>query len=162
VNATLARDVHPAMIVWRPLAREDIEEVVALERASHAAPWTAGNFLDALAAGYGMTVGVLGRDIVAYGVLLFAPGEAQILNLTVAPDVRRRRIGRTLLRRFVADAKARGASQCFLEVRVSNRPAIDLYAAEGFAAIARRIGYYPASGDAREDALVMRKSLSGA
>jgi ribosomal-protein-alanine acetyltransferase len=162
VNATLARDVHPAMIVWRPLAREDIEEVVALERASHAAPWTAGNFLDALAAGYGMTVGVLGRDIVAYGVLLFAPGEAQILNLTVAPDVRRRRIGRTLLRRFVADAKARGASQCFLEVRVSNRPAIDLYAAEGFAAIARRIGYYPAAGDAREDALVMRKSLSGA
>jgi len=162
VNATLARDVHPAMIVWRPLAREDIEEVVALERASHAAPWTAGNFLDALAAGYGMTVGALGRDIVAYGVLLFAPGEAQILNLTVAPEVRRRRIGRTLLRRFVADAKARGASQCFLEVRVSNRPAIDLYAAEGFAAIARRIGYYPAAGDAREDALVMRKSLSGA
>jgi ribosomal-protein-alanine acetyltransferase len=162
VNATLARDVHPAMIVWRPLARVDIEEVVALERASHAAPWTAGNFLDALAAGYGMTVGVLGRDIVAYGVLLFAPGEAQILNLTVAPEVRRRRIGRTLLRRFVADAKARGASQCFLEVRVSNRPAIDLYAAEGFAAIARRIGYYPAIGDAREDALVMRKSLSDA
>jgi ribosomal-protein-alanine acetyltransferase len=162
VNATLARDVHPAMIVWRPLAGEDIEEVVALERASHAAPWTAGNFLDALAAGYGMIVGVLGRDIVAYGVLLFAPGEAQILNLTVAPEVRRRRIGRTLLRRFVADAKARGASQCFLEVRVSNRPAIDLYAAEGFAAIARRIGYYPAAGDAREDALVMRKSLSDA
>ena len=162
MNATLARDIHPAMIVWRPLAREDIEEVVALERASHAAPWTAGNFLDALAAGYGMTVGALGRDIVAYGVLLFAPGEAQILNLTVAPEVRRRRIGRALLRRFVADAKARGASQCFLEVRVSNRPAIDLYAAEGFAAIARRIGYYPAAGDAREDALVMRKSLSDA
>jgi ribosomal-protein-alanine acetyltransferase len=162
VSAALARDLYPAMVLWRPLAREDMEEVVALERQSHAAPWTAGNFLDALAAGYGMTVGVLGQDIVAYGVLLFAPGEAQILNLTVAPEMRRRRLGRTLLRRLVADAKARGASQCFLEVRVSNQPAIDLYAAEGFAAIARRIGYYPAAGDAREDALVMRKSLSEA
>jgi ribosomal-protein-alanine acetyltransferase len=160
VNATLARDVHPAMVLWRPLAREDVEEVVALERQSHAAPWTAGNFLDAFAAGYGMTVGVVDSLIVAYGVLLFAPGEAQILNLTVAPEMRRRRLGRTLLRRFVADAKARGASQCFLEVRVSNRPAIELYAGEGFAAIARRIGYYPAAADAREDALVMRKSLS--
>jgi ribosomal-protein-alanine acetyltransferase len=162
VNATLARNAHPALVLWRPLVREDIDEVVALERQSHAAPWTAGNFLDALAAGYGMTVGVLQAAIVAYGVLLFAPGEAQILNLTVAPEARRCRLGRTLLRRFLADARSRGASQCFLEVRVSNVPAIELYAGEGFAAIARRIGYYPAQGDTREDALVMRKSLGSA
>lgn len=162
MNATLARNAYPALVLWRPLVREDIDEVVALERQSHAAPWTAGNFLDAFAAGYGMTVGVLQAAIVAYGVLLFAPGEAQILNLTVAPEARRRRLGRTLLRRFLADARSRGASQCFLEVRVSNVPAIELYAGEGFAAIARRIGYYPAQGDTREDALVMRKSLGHA
>ncbi len=162
MNATLARDLHPAMVLWRPLAEGDIDEVAALERESHAAPWTAGNFRDALAAGYGMTVGVADDAIVAYGVLLFAPGEAQVLNLTVAPAARRRRLGRTLLRRFLADAKVRGAAQCFLEVRVSNLPAIGLYGGEGFAPIARRIGYYPAGGDAREDALVMRKSLSEA
>ncbi|HTS23868.1 MAG TPA: ribosomal protein S18-alanine N-acetyltransferase [Casimicrobiaceae bacterium] len=162
MNATLARDVHPATMLWRPLAEDDIREVALLERESHAAPWTAGNFLDALAAGYGMTVGVAGDVIVAYGVLLFAPGEAQILNLTVAPEARRRRLGRTLLRRLVAEASGRGATQCFLEVRESNVPAIALYAGEGFAAIARRIGYYPAGGDAREDALVMRKSLEQA
>jgi ribosomal-protein-alanine N-acetyltransferase len=160
VSATLARGLQPAMVLWRPLAEGDIREVAALERESHAAPWTAGNFADALAAGYGMTVGVLDSVIVAYGVLLYAPGEAQILNLTVAPEARRRRLGRTLLRRFVADAKARGVSQCFLEVRVSNVAAIGLYSSEGFAPIARRIGYYPA-GSGREDALVMRKSLGG-
>jgi len=160
VNATLVREL-PSMVVWRPLAEEDIREVAALERESHAAPWTAGNFYDALNAGYGMTVGVGGGAILAYGVLLFAPGEAQILNLTVAPEARRRGLGRALLRRFVRDAKARGAAQCFLEVRVSNVPAIGLYAAEGFAPIARRIGYYPAGGETREDALVMRKALAG-
>jgi ribosomal-protein-alanine acetyltransferase len=159
VNATLARDL-PAIVLWRPLAEDDIREVAWLEREAHAAPWTVGNFYDALAAGYGMTVGVANGAIVAYGVLLFAPGEAQILNLTVAPEARRRGLGRALLRRFVRDAKARGAAQCFLEVRVSNVPAIELYAAEGFAPIARRMGYYPASGNAREDALVMRKSLA--
>jgi [ribosomal protein S18]-alanine N-acetyltransferase len=150
------------MVLWRPLAEDDIREVAALERASHSAPWTAGNFCDALSAGYAMTVGVAGHVIVAYGVMLFAPGEAQMLNLTVAPEARRLGLGRTLLRRFLGAAKARGAAQCFLEVRVSNLAAIGLYAAEGFAPVARRIGYYPASDGAREDALVMRKSLGEA
>lgn len=160
MSATLARDLHPAMVLWRPLDESDLREVAALERESHAAPWTAGNFADALGAGYGMTVGVIDGVIVAYGVLLYAPGEAQILNLTVAPEARRRRLGRALLRRLVADARARGASQCFLEVRVSNTAAIGLYSSEGFAPIARRFGYYPA-GAGREDALVMRKQLGG-
>ncbi|HEX8011471.1 MAG TPA: ribosomal protein S18-alanine N-acetyltransferase [Casimicrobiaceae bacterium] len=162
MNARLARDVHPGPVLWRPMTESDIAEVSALERAAHTAPWTPGNFLDALAAGYGMTVGVAGGSIVAYGVLLFAPGEAQILNLTVAPEARRLGLGRALLRRFLADVKARGAAQCFLEVRVSNVPAIELYAREGFVPVARRIGYYPAGPSGREDALVMRRALDAA
>ncbi|TMG83386.1 MAG: ribosomal-protein-alanine N-acetyltransferase [Betaproteobacteria bacterium] len=159
MSATLARDADELTVLWRPLADIDIEEVAALEREAHAAPWTSGNFRDALAAGYAMTVGVAGGRIIAYGVLLFAPGEAQILNLTVAPEARRLGLGRALLKRFLAEAKARGAAQCFLEVRVSNLPAIELYACEGFAPVARRIGYYPAGAGAREDALVMRRPL---
>lgn len=161
MNATLARDVQPGTVVWRPLSESDIDEIARLESEAHVAPWTPGNFRDALAAGYGMTVGVAGGAIVAYGVLLFAPGEAQILNLTVAPEARRLGLGRSLLRRFLADAKARGATQCFLEVRESNVPAVALYGREGFVPVARRLGYYPAANATREDALVMRKSLEG-
>ena len=161
MNATLARETFTVPVLWRPLSDSDIEAVAALERAAHVAPWTEGNFRDALAAGYAMQVGVADGAIVAYGVLLFAPGEAQLLNLTVAPEVRRLGIGRALLGRFLADAGARGAEQCFLEVRVSNIPAIALYAREGFVPVARRIGYYPSAGAAsREDALVMRRALS--
>jgi ribosomal-protein-alanine N-acetyltransferase len=77
--------------------------------------------------------------------------------------VRRLGIGRTLLGRFLSAARARGAEQCFLEVRVSNVPAIALYAREGFVPVARRIGYYPSVGtDSREDALVMRHALARA
>jgi ribosomal-protein-alanine acetyltransferase len=161
VNATLAREALAVSVLWRPLSDADIEAVAALERAAHIAPWTEGNFRDALAAGYGMQVGVAAGAIVAYGVLLFAPGEAQLLNLTVAPEVRRLGIGRALLGRFLADVLARGAEQCFLEVRVSNLPAIALYTREGFFPVARRIGYYPSTGAGpREDALVMRRALT--
>jgi [ribosomal protein S18]-alanine N-acetyltransferase len=150
-----------ATVRWRPLVEADIEAVVALERTAHAAPWTEGNFRDAVAAGYGVAVGVADGALVAYGVLLFAPGEAQLLNLTVAPEARRLGIGRALLQRFLADARARGAEQCFLEVRVSNEAAIALYAQEGFVAVARRVGYYPVPGPGpREDALVMRRALA--
>jgi len=160
VNASLAFTFDAAAVRWRPLREADVPSVAALERDSHVAPWTAGNFTDALAAGYGMVVGEFFGSIVAYGVLLLAPGEAQLLNLTVAPQARRQGIGRALLRRFLADARERGAEQCFLEVRESNGPAIALYAAEGFVPVARRVSYYPpgATGQ-REDALVMRRSL---
>lgn len=161
MNATLARFADAAAILWRPMAETDIEAVAALEREAHAAPWTAGNFRDALAAGYGMAVGVANGALVAYGVMLFSPGEVQLLNLTVAPEVRRLGIGRALLRRFLAAAWARGAEQCFLEVRVSNEAAVALYAQEGFVPVGRRLGYYPSSGATpREDALVMRRALT--
>jgi ribosomal-protein-alanine acetyltransferase len=148
-------------IVWRPIHDADLAAIVAIEVESHAAPWTPGNFRDALAAGYGAVLGESAATIVAYGVWMFAPGEAQLLNLTVLDVARRQGLARTLLRRFLADAAQRGAQQAFLEVRVSNAAALALYAAEGFMSVARRAGYYPARplDGVREDALVLRRSL---
>ena len=148
-------------IAWRPLAPDDLAYVAALERQIHAAPWSLGNFRDALAAGYCATVGEREGRIVAFGVLMLAPGEAQILNLSVVPDARRQGLGRALLRRLVDVAIRAGAEQAFLEVRVSNTPALALYAAEGFSAVGRRHDYYPATATTpREDALVLRRALA--
>ena len=142
------------------MRESDLVAVSALEAQCHPAPWTLGNFRDALAAGYSTIVGEAGGAIVAYGVLMMGPGEAQVLNLTVAPAARRRGLARALLRRFLDDALRLGAEQCFLEVRQSNAAAIALYRAEGFVPVARRAGYYPApdAAGAREDALVLRRS----
>jgi ribosomal-protein-alanine acetyltransferase len=151
------RAASPRAVTWRPLKSEDVAYVAALEAQIHAAPWTLGNFRDALAAGYSARVGEREGRIVAYGVLMYAPGEAQLLNISVVPDSRRQGLGRELVRQFVDDARRLGAGQVFLEVRVSNAAAITLYEREGFAPVGRRIAYYPpdASGT-REDALVMR------
>ena len=146
---------------WRPLRVDDLAEVAALEARIHIAPWTMGNFRDALAAGYASRVGERNDRIIAYGVLMISPGEAQILNLSVVPDARRVGVGRALLRRFIDDARHLRVDQLFLEVRASNVAAIGLYESEGFAPVARRVSYYPgaAADDPREDAIVMRRAV---
>ena len=159
--ATLPKPHAPASVQWRPMLPDDLPAIAALEARIHAAPWSEGNFRDALAAGYSMRVGVRGGRIVAYGVLMLGPGEAQLLNLSVVPEDRREGLGRELLAQFIDDAQRLSAEQFFLEVRAGNRPAIALYEAAGFTPVARRAGYYPAamSGGEREDALVMRCPL---
>jgi len=159
--ATVPKPRLPAPVAWRPLRLSDVTYVAALEAQIHAAPWTAGNFRDALAAGYSSLVGEREGRIVVFGVMMIAPGEAQLLNLSVVPDSRRQGLGRELLSRFVAIAARLGARQVFLEVRVGNLPAIALYEREGFVRVARRASYYPAGPDGvREDALVMRRDIA--
>lgn len=159
--ATMPKPRLQAPVAWRPLRLSDVTYVAALEAQIHAAPWTAGNFRDALAAGYSALVGEREGRIVVFGVMMIAPGEAQLLNLSVVPDARRQGLGRELLSRFLAIAARLGARQVFLEVRVGNAPAIALYEREGFVRVARRASYYPAGPDSvREDALVMRRNVS--
>ncbi|MFO1317898.1 MAG: ribosomal protein S18-alanine N-acetyltransferase [Burkholderiales bacterium] len=156
--AALPKPLLRAPVTWRPMRDADVGYVAALEAQIHAAPWTAGNFRDALAAGYGAQVGEREGRIVAYGVLMLGPGEAQLLNLSVVPDTRRQGLGSELLTRFLREAVRLHAELVFLEVRVSNAAAIALYERAGFQRIARRDAYYPPGPDGtREDALVMRR-----
>ena len=87
--------------------------------------------------------------------------EALLRHQPKEVSARRCGLGRTLLRRMLADAARVGAEQCFLEVRESNLAAIALYLREGFAPVARRVAYYPplAGASRREDALVMRRPI---
>ena len=159
--ASLPKPPLHAAVAWRPLRGSDVPYVAALEAQIHAAPWTPGNFRDALAAGYSALVGEREGRVVAYGVLMLGPGEAQLLNLSVVPDARRVGLGRMLLDRFLREAVRLGAEHVFLEVRVGNAPAIALYEQAGFARVARRAAYYPPDADGRrEDALVMRRGVA--
>jgi ribosomal-protein-alanine N-acetyltransferase len=86
-------------------------------------------------------------------------GEAEVLTLAVAPESRRRGLGRKLMARFLYQARARSAGRAFLEVSAENAPAIALYESAGFAAAGRRKAYYAASDGRRIDALVMARDL---
>ncbi len=143
---------------FRPMSESDVDAVLAIEQRAYPFPWTRGNFRDCLASGYRCEVAEQEGKLVAYSVLSSGAGEGHVLNCCVAPTHQGRGIGRELMQRMMADAKAFGIATLFLEVRPSNRRAIDLYEHLGFEAIGLRRGYYPAAGG-REDALVMRREL---
>lgn len=84
--------------------------------------------------------------------------DVEILKLAVDPDYQGRGIGRKLLDEAVQEARARGCQTCFLEVRPSNRRALDFYVKNRFEIIGIRKNYYR---NPPEDALLMRRSLGG-
>ena len=66
---------------WRPMAEADLAYVAALENEIHAAPWSVGNFRDALAAGYGATVAERDGRILAFGVMTRAAPQLNVFSL---------------------------------------------------------------------------------
>ena len=68
--------------------------------------------------------------------------EMEILNLAVEPNVRRKGIGRALLREALSWAVRNGVGRAFLEVRASNSAARQFYEAHGFASAGVRANYY--------------------
>lgn len=142
----------------RAMTGDDLDLVVAIEQRAYPYPWSRGNFSDSLSSGYDAWIFADERGWIGYAVLMWVIDEAHLLNLCVPVELQRRGLGRRLLGWLMADAAARGARSLLLEVRPSNLPALALYRNSGFAAIGVRKAYYPA-GAAREDALVMSRSL---
>ncbi len=144
----------------RAMTTADLPEVVAVEATAYSHPWSHGNFVDSLAAGY---LAWVRRDahqqLLAYCIAQPGFEETHLLNLTVAPDAQRRGHGRALLLALAAWARRRGDAMLWLEVRQSNAAARALYQATGFAEVGLRRGYYPDRGLQREDAVVMRLAL---
>ncbi|MGY0557963.1 ribosomal protein S18-alanine N-acetyltransferase [Lysobacter sp. A421] len=140
------------------MREDDLLAVHALEVRSYEYPWTLGIFRDCLRADYPAWVLVAEDRIVGYFLISLAVGEAHILNICIAPELRGRGHGRELLHVLLQLARMRRAQRVFLEVRPSNVGAIALYHHEGFNEIGRRPRYYPARSG-REDAVVMALEL---
>ena len=143
---------------YRRMTAQDVATVVAIEQAVYAHPWTRGNFIDSLAAGYHCWIVECAGDIAGYTVVAIAAGEAHLLNLSVAAAWQRQGIGRQALAFIVKLARDYSAARIFLEVRPSNAAARGLYGAAGFAEVGERRGYYP-DGEGREDAIVLQLAL---
>jgi ribosomal-protein-alanine N-acetyltransferase len=138
----------------------DIEEVAFIENDAYPYPWSRGNFLDSLASRYDAWVA---RDadgrLAGYFLLMHAVDDLHLLNITVRPDLQGQGIGRRLLDQVLARAASVGIGSVLLEVRPSNLHALNVYRHVGFREIGVRKNYYPASGQSREDAIVMRLTL---
>ena len=145
--------------VIRAMRQSDVEAVAAIESQTYDFPWSPGIFRDCLLAGYTNVVLDRGGEVIGYGIMSVAAGEAHLLNICVADDFRRRGIGRGLLNYLLRRARTLRAERIYLEVRPSNERALALYRRAGFETLGVRQGYYKAH-DGNEDAVVLVRHFS--
>ena len=147
-----------SMVSIRDMEYRDLNEVIRVEKKAYPHPWTLGIFRDCLRVGYSAWVMVLDKEIIGYGIVMFSPGEAHILNICIHPDYQGKGLGRYFLRYLVNSSAQGDVDMILLEVRRSNTLAYQLYQSEGFHELGVRKGYYP-TDNGREDALILAKYL---
>ena len=140
----------------RKISDSDIPEIARLERECFLLPWAEKEIVSAFSrADFCGVVGEMNGEIVGYllGLTLFE--DAEVLRIAVTKELRGQKLGGAILDAFFALVKAKGAQRAFLEVRVSNAPAIALYESRAFTRGRVREKYY----ENGESAVEMYKNL---
>ena len=132
----------------------DLPEVMEIEEQSYEFPWTLGIFSDCLDNQYAAVVYLQNKRILGYSVSQFIVDECHLLNLCVRQEASGQGLGEKMINYLTNQARQKDLGSIFLEVRISNTPAIHLYDNLGFNEIGLRRDYYPDS-NGREDALVL-------
>ncbi len=101
--------------------------------------------------------GELAGFAIAQETVVHKSRGGHIVTIDIAPNFRRRGIGRILMEQIQERLRAVGAVWLRLEVAVNNFAASEFYVGLGFAPIGRIANYYHGS----VDALVMEKALAG-
>lgn len=141
-------------IVFRFMREEDIDQVLEIEHASFATPWSREAFYNELNMNKFAIYIVLEIDkkVVGYCGVWIVVDEAHVTNIAILPDYRGKKLGDALMQNLFEIAKTMGAKSMTLEVRVTNYIAQSLYRKFGFQNGGLRKNYYT---DNHEDALVM-------
>lgn len=137
------------------MALEDVPQIAELEKICFSDPWSEQSIVSELenplslwlvACDDGVIAGYVGSQSVM--------GWADMMNLAVHPDYRRRGVGEALVSALESGLSGNGVSVLTLEVRQSNENAIALYKKMGFEQVGVRPGYYR---HPKENALILRK-----
>lgn len=157
-----------ARVRIRPMAVRDLKRVVAMEAACFGAEaWPREAFVELRRAfrqarptrgglwvaedpGSGEVLGYAGIEVSALW------GEADLINIAVAEEHRRRGVGRALLAWIIRRCRRRGIELLWLRVRASNRSARRFYRIMGFEERGKFAGYYR---DPDEPAILMALDL---
>lgn len=143
------------MIEIRRMEERDLDQVAAIEKLVFSEPWSRQGFADTYRKKENCyLVAAQDGQVLAYCGLWSVLDEADICNVAVREDARRRGLAEAMLTKLMDEGKKMGVSAFTLEVRVGNAPAIALYHKLGFADAGVRPGFY---AKPREDALIMWK-----
>jgi [ribosomal protein S18]-alanine N-acetyltransferase len=144
----------------RPMSRDDVARVAAIEAESFATPWSAAAFTSELDIPFSRAI--VGHpsdrpdEVAGYVVWWRVADEIHLLDLAVARAFRCAGLARRLAQRVLDDARDADARITTLEVAEDNAPARALYDRLGFVVVLTRHDYY---GPGRA-ALVMERATS--
>ena len=137
----------------REMTFSDCQEVCLLQQKCFSVPWSLESIKEMFVTkGYYNYVAQKDGRLIGYIGMKAVLDEADITNVAVSPEVRRCGVGKMLLAHLIKKAKEHSIWHVFLEVRVSNQPAIGLYEQAGFVKGEIRKQYYEKP---TEDALIM-------
>lgn len=142
-----------------PTTASHLDQVVEIEKACFADPWSRTLFEDALSLENGVFLSAQTEDgrILGYIICTAVLDEGNVDNIAVRPDCQRQGVASSLLAAFHQYGREHGLTCVFLEVRPSNRNAVLLYEKFGYIEVGRRKNYYLSP---KEDAIIMRMELS--
>jgi ribosomal-protein-alanine N-acetyltransferase len=142
------------------MTERHLDEVLAIERDLFSDPWPESMFREDIAGDRSHpVVAFIDNELVGYAILWHGVDEGHLTNIAVKRSAQRNSVAKRLLSYILQRAKAYRMREIFLEVRVSNEPAISLYEKFGFQKVAIRQRYYH---QPEEDCLVMRVFVNDA
>jgi len=140
---------------YKLMKQRHVDAVAELEKRCFSDPWSSRSIASELDNPLSLwLVATEGDDLAGYVGSQSVMGWADMMNLAVAPEHRRKGIGEALVRQLISHLQSHQVTCLTLEVRVSNAPALTLYRKLGFVEVGRRPGYYH---NPKEDALILRK-----
>ncbi len=143
------------MIVITEMTKDHVRAIADLEKLCFSDPWPVAGIEPELKNPLSYWLVALdGERVAGYIGSQSVCGEADMMNVAVSPDYRRRGIAQRLIEGLVAGLKEKAITSLSLEVRASNGPAIALYDKLDFVQVGRRPNYYR---NPKEDALILRK-----
>ncbi|MDO8250327.1 MAG: ribosomal protein S18-alanine N-acetyltransferase [Rhodoferax sp.] len=150
---------NPIEARFEPLTLQRLDAVLRVEQQAYAHPWSRGNFLDTLTSGYEGQLLMADDTLLGYFIAMKGVDEVHLLNITVAPEYQRQGWAHVMLDALTIWAKGQAADWLWLEVRVGNLRAMNVYESQGYRRVGLRKNYYPAVQGQREHAVVMSLKL---
>ena len=140
-----------------PMNADHLEELERLEKICFSRPWSRKMLAEELenqCAAFLVAEDPESRTVLGYAGVLVMADEGYITNVAVFPEYRRRGIAAQIIKVFCDFAQGNHLAFLTLEVRPTNKAAIELYRSFGFEEVGRRKNYYDLP---KEDALIMTR-----
>ena len=143
-----------ANIEFERMVQDDADGVARVEAACMPVPWSRQSFWEE--ASHSDAYYLIARDtdrdnlIIAYAGCWVLANEGHITNVAVDPEYQGQGLGRRLMNELTSRVKALGVTSMTLEVRPSNKVAINLYTSLGFRSVGQRPKYYTNPVEAAE------------